>query len=190
MLFERGEEMNLQLLNNNIKKKCKEKGININQLEKELRFGTGSISRWGQSSPSIEKVVAVADFFGMTLDEICGLSQGKEEVAFMECLISKTHTGDIFWVPCSDGDLLNLSFCPMQLRCNFLELYCANYNVGTFFVGYKEEELELYISLEDNICVKQNEDLEQLQNLWKEIKENELGLKERIDKYKADFVNS
>lgn len=182
--------MNLQLLNDNIKQKCKEKGINVTQLEKELHFGTGSISRWGQSSPSIEKVVAVADYFGMTLDEICGLSQGKEEEAFMECLVDKTRAGEISWIPCSDGELLNLSFCSTQLKCNYLELYCANYNVGTFFVGYREDELKLYISLEDNVCVKQNEDLEQLQNLWKEIKEKELGMKERIDKYKRMFVNS
>lgn len=45
-----------------IQKKCKEKGISINQLEKELKFARGSIYKWDKNKPSIDKVKALADF--------------------------------------------------------------------------------------------------------------------------------
>lgn len=54
----------------NIARLCKSKGISITALELEMNFGNGTIHSWKTSSPSINKLKAVADFFGCTVDEL------------------------------------------------------------------------------------------------------------------------
>ena len=50
-------------------------GKPISHLEKELDFSNGSISKWERTSPSIDKVKKVADYFGVSTDY---LLTGKE----------------------------------------------------------------------------------------------------------------
>lgn len=54
----------------NVKRLCREHGTNITELEKAVGIGTGSIYKWGKSSPSVNAVKLVADFFGVTVDEM------------------------------------------------------------------------------------------------------------------------
>lgn len=54
----------------NITKLCKEKGVSIARLERETGIGNGTIGRWDVSSPSVENVRKVAQFFGTTVDEL------------------------------------------------------------------------------------------------------------------------
>ena len=58
------------MLLNNIATLCRDKGISVAKLEKELGFGNATIRMWAKSSPSIEKVKAVADFFGVSVDRL------------------------------------------------------------------------------------------------------------------------
>lgn len=58
-----------------IQQKCKEKGLKISQLEKELGFGNATIRRWGESAPSVDKVLKVANFLKVSLE---WLVTGKE----------------------------------------------------------------------------------------------------------------
>lgn len=51
-----------------IKKLCKDNGITVKALEKQLGFGEKSIFKWDVNSPSVEKVAAVADYFGVSVD--------------------------------------------------------------------------------------------------------------------------
>lgn len=53
-----------------IKQLCVQKGITVSELEKILSFGNGSICKWNSSSPSIDKVRAVAAYFGVTIDSL------------------------------------------------------------------------------------------------------------------------
>ena len=54
-----------------IKQLCVANGISISRLEKELGFGNATIQGWGKgSSPTVEKLKAVADYFGVTVDEL------------------------------------------------------------------------------------------------------------------------
>ncbi len=55
-----------------ISRLCKEKGISISRLEKELSFANGSIRRWNESSPSVDKLEKVADYFNVTTDYLLG----------------------------------------------------------------------------------------------------------------------
>ena len=49
---------------------CKERGISFYRLEKECGIGNGAIAKWKSSSPSVANLKAVADFFGVTVDEL------------------------------------------------------------------------------------------------------------------------
>lgn len=54
----------------NIIRLCKDKGITIAKLERETGISNGTIARWEKSSPVIANVKAVADYFGVTLDDL------------------------------------------------------------------------------------------------------------------------
>jgi transcriptional regulator with XRE-family HTH domain len=59
-------------LSENIRKLCKNKNISINALEKEIGFGGSTISKWEKSSPTVDKLQKVADYFGVTTDYLLG----------------------------------------------------------------------------------------------------------------------
>ncbi|MDJ0305361.1 XRE family transcriptional regulator [Dehalobacter sp.] len=54
----------------NVKQHCKNAGISIPKLEKKLCFGNGAIYNWDTSTPGIDKVKQVADYFGVTVDDL------------------------------------------------------------------------------------------------------------------------
>ena len=58
------------LLLENIKIKCIRKHISVAALEREVGFSNGTIGKWENSSPKIDKLQKVADYFGCTVDEL------------------------------------------------------------------------------------------------------------------------
>lgn len=54
----------------NIRALCIERGISICCLEKQLGFGNATIRGWDKSSPSVEKLKRVADFFGVSMESL------------------------------------------------------------------------------------------------------------------------
>ena len=59
-------------LKENIKRIAKEKGVKITQMENDLGFSEHYISKWDKYNPSIDKVVAVADYLGVSIDTLVG----------------------------------------------------------------------------------------------------------------------
>lgn len=57
---------------------CKKNEISMNQLEQELGFGKGYISKLSKSTPNTTKIQHIADFFGVSVDF---LMSGKKELA-------------------------------------------------------------------------------------------------------------
>lgn len=55
-----------------IKSLCDEKGTSISQLEKELRFGVSTISKWKTQSPSADRLSDVANYFNISIDYLMG----------------------------------------------------------------------------------------------------------------------
>ncbi|EDP68452.1 transcriptional regulator, Cro/CI family protein [Carnobacterium sp. AT7] len=55
-----------------IKLLAKERKISIRKLEEDLDYGNGTIRRWEENSPGIDKVEKVADYFGVTTDYLLG----------------------------------------------------------------------------------------------------------------------
>ena len=54
----------------NIVRLCKEHNISIAKLEKACKIGNGVIAAWENSQPRLDKIKAVADYFGVTVDEL------------------------------------------------------------------------------------------------------------------------
>lgn len=54
----------------NISNLCKTKNISIAKLEREMGFGNSTIRGWANSSPTVEKLKAVADYFGVSMDDL------------------------------------------------------------------------------------------------------------------------
>lgn len=46
----------------------KKKGLTFNRIERELGLGNGTIKRWNDQSPRLDKLTAVARFVGVSLD--------------------------------------------------------------------------------------------------------------------------
>lgn len=55
----------------NIRIKCAELGITIAQLERELGFAKGSIGKWMNSFPLLDRAIKVADYLDISIDELC-----------------------------------------------------------------------------------------------------------------------
>lgn len=64
----------------NISNLCRDKGISIAKLERELGFGNSTVRGWANSSPTVEKLKAVADYFGVTVDDLLAEDGSKEPV--------------------------------------------------------------------------------------------------------------
>lgn len=63
-------EKEVRMIVSNIRTLCKARNMTIARLEKETGLSNGSIARWDEHSPSVERVKKVADYFGVSLDSI------------------------------------------------------------------------------------------------------------------------
>lgn len=55
-------------LKDRVKELAKKQGISLPSLEAELGFGNSTIVKWDKSIPNAEKLNAVAQYFGVTMD--------------------------------------------------------------------------------------------------------------------------
>ena len=65
-IYQRSERMILK----KISKLCKERGISIAKLERETGISNGTIGRWDTSSPNVNNLAAVANYFGVSIDSL------------------------------------------------------------------------------------------------------------------------
>ncbi len=53
-----------------LKKVCLDNNISFSALEKAVGIGNGVIAKWENSSPRVENLKKVADYFGCTVDDL------------------------------------------------------------------------------------------------------------------------
>jgi len=63
------------MLLTNIRRLCSQKPVSIAKLERETGIGNGTISRWDTSSPSVENVQKVAEYFGISIGELLAVNE-------------------------------------------------------------------------------------------------------------------
>lgn len=54
----------------NISDLCKKKGISIARLERECGLGNATVRGWAKSSPTSDRLKLVADYLGVTVDDL------------------------------------------------------------------------------------------------------------------------
>lgn len=65
-----------------VKTLCDKTGISLNKLEQNLGFGSSTIRKWGNLSyPSIDKIVKVANYFGVSTDYLVGETEIQSPVS-------------------------------------------------------------------------------------------------------------
>ncbi len=58
------------MLLENVKKLCDQHKTTICALERETGIGNGAIAKWNASDPRLGNVKKVADYFGVTVDDL------------------------------------------------------------------------------------------------------------------------
>nr|DAE92968.1 MAG TPA: repressor protein [Caudoviricetes sp.] len=66
------------MLLKNIETLCSLRGISVSALEKTLGFGNSTISKWAKCSPTVEKLAMVANYFGVTVDDLLKEKRGRK----------------------------------------------------------------------------------------------------------------
>ena len=61
-----------------IKEICKTKGITIQDLEAAVGVSKNAMYRWDKNAPSVDKVKAVADYLGVSVDTLLGRTTADE----------------------------------------------------------------------------------------------------------------
>ena len=67
--------MNNERMIETIRELCKKNNITPTKLEEELGFSQGLISRWKDKTPNIDRIIDIADYFHVSLDEVVGYKQ-------------------------------------------------------------------------------------------------------------------
>ena len=87
---------------------CKAQGISVHKLEMELGFGNRAIYKWNSISPSIDKVIAVANYFGVSLDALTERDCKNElltakEKELLEAFRSMNEQGQLALLSAAEG---------------------------------------------------------------------------------------
>lgn len=210
--------LNNEVLFNNIKSLCEQKGIKITNLEKELGFGGGIISRWGNDAdPSLSKIMLVAKYFHVSIDDVIGYGYIVDD-KFLEKLILQTTNKTIKWKDYSNEDdkkpkqhfgfdIASYDFIDQaEIDCFFnthkeLSFYCDINGRYISIYGYYDyhnilnpKEITLFIqpALEAEL-IEQNYSYEQLKILWLKVIYS-MGKKApdeiKVEEFKNDFINT
>lgn len=195
--------MNNEILIKNIKELCKNKDIKISQLESDLKFGAGLISRWAKSDPSLSKIIDVADYFNVSLDEIVGRNMQSSNGLDDELLTSLTLLTlqeVIHWDSIDDPFDEIANGIPYEDAFSLysgeeIEIYKATYKSSYIFLvsqydlerGMIENlDISLYIQPDETSNpVSQKNDSNSMEEFWVEIRKPFKGVP---DEWKANTI--
>lgn len=198
-----------ELLFNNIKTLCDEKGIKITNLEKELGFGGGIISRWGNNAdPSLSKIIDIADYFDISIDELIGRkidSTFQEEDSFLFTLIEFTKDKSLIWNIDKSyliKEIGNQSYEDVfGIYKDEAEIYYTSYNESIIYLISQYDlyygkidqlDIALYIQPDNNsIPVLQDYSSDSLEDIWYEVRKKYKGIPDELkaEKIKSQIVN-
>lgn len=202
--------MNNELLVKSIRELCKKNNVPVSQLENDLNFGAGLISRWNKSSPSLDKIVDIADYFHVSIDEVVGYKNSFND-AFLDKLYQDTLNGTITW---EKGEAMNAHGQMVKLYSRFDEpgnyimedyketTYAVQFNNGYIVMNayyyYSDilnpKEILLFIQPSDeDYLVEQKYTKDELLGVWVEILNSlmdNIPNEVKAESLKNDFINN
>ncbi len=132
--------MDTSVLLNNIRALCKKNKISISRLESDLFYSPGLISRWSKNTPSLDRVLDIANYFGVSLDELVSHSTNHDtdNKRLILALLNRAKTDEINWEilnfqnpPIPLADISSQSFFPFG-EC---DCYYTTFKEGFFFLA-------------------------------------------------------
>jgi len=127
--------MDSNVLIDNIRNLCKKNKVSISKLEADLFLSPGLISRWNKSMPSLDKIVDIADYFGVSIDELTGRSSNLAGDAnpgrFLFLLYRQSICGETVW------EILNPQFLPKELSGVALPKKFTDNLCGSYYTSYQ-----------------------------------------------------
>lgn len=121
--------MDNEIIVKSIKELCKKHGITANQLESNVGLSQGLISRWLKTTPSLDKIIDIADYFHVTLDEVVGRNiNNSDEDDIIIALMQMTTNKQICW----------------EVVSNYENQRINGESYSDLFYLYDTEEVEIY----------------------------------------------
>ena len=200
--------MNNESIVNSIKLLCSDKGITMGQLEKKVGLSQGLVSKWKDKIPSLDKIVAIADYFNVPVDKVIGRELKSSNVSsedFVATLYKMTVNHNIEWeehtkqIPKLETDN---NFMLEDDGYDQKELFVASYNNGFFllYCQYEEEkgnisdiDIQIYIRPDTKSkAVLQDINFKKAYQLWLYIHTNIYGTPDEVkaEELKNDFVSN
>lgn len=200
-----------------IKNLCRTNEMTVGQLEKEIGLSQGLISKWMYTTPSLEKIVDIAKYFHVSLDDVVGYDNGIDD-EFLSTLINRTEKQIILWNNYNDETSESPKLYHMETPSpidfvddsDFLE-YIQSLNEQSYYYKFENgyiiihgvyfyqnifnpNELELFIQpTYESELILQNYDSKQLVQLWLKILYNlddSSPDEVKAENLKNDFINS
>lgn len=101
-----------------IKTVAKSKGCSIAKMENDLGLGKSVVSKFDDHAPSIEKIVRIADYFGVSIDTLIGrktnLSISEEELMLLTYLRQMNSIGRHRLIEEADTMVQSKKYMPEQ----------------------------------------------------------------------------
>lgn len=147
--------MDNELIVNSIKQLCKNNGITVSFMEKEIGMSQGLVSKWAKTTPSLDKIIDIADYFHETIDDVIGRTLDKEDANDMliEKLSALTINDSLIWLDTSDvkysSSLENYEL--FDLIRDYAEIFEANYKKDSSFIVVIQYNMNAG-SMEDISC--------------------------------------
>lgn len=89
--------MNNKKIVKSIKILCKNNNITVGQLERNVNLSQGLVSKWMNTTPSLDKIVDIADYFHVSIDEVIGRDGNNINDDFLDVLYKRTSKKEILW---------------------------------------------------------------------------------------------
>lgn len=177
--------MDNELLVKSIREMCKLNNITPSQLESELNFGAGIISRWTKSCPSLDKIVTIADYFNVSIDELIGrnIEEKSSKYDFIDSLIDLTDIDVIKWSEVRNYSKLEEVVYLLMLS-EYKKCYKTTYNDSNIFLlkcenksGKVRKIFKNYYFLiqpgeNSSLILQKDITQERLETFWEYIDEN------------------
>lgn len=200
-----------------IKDMCRNNNITVTKLEEELGMSQGLVGRWAKSDPSLSKIVDIAEYFHVSLDEVVGFHDINDK--FLEKLIKQTAEKTIKWnkynkntheqplhyydsdMYADPGDFMDekeyYDFLDSHKEISYFvtikNVYISLYAFYKYQNILNPFEIKLFIQPDDNAqLIEQNYSYEQLKVLWLKVLYT-LGENApdeiKAEEFKTSFIN-